>query len=251
MKWMAALCLVTVIGGCQATVPHPHTHEESLKPPPGSNQMLRAPITISDDLEVIISDVVIPPGATVPRHYHPGEEFLYVIEGSAVHVEAGKPDQVLSAGDAYVIPPEAEHAPRGGPDGARAIVFRVHKQGLPERVNIGDEGPIPDTSDLTLRVEPGEISALQTDIQSLPGAHCHAMASPRVMCHAANGREVYVFSEPGSMAHPSALFRGFAVNAEGVPELQERGWSAADPDQAQQFFAAVYAWPDTGGDHQD
>ncbi len=102
-------------------------------PPPGSHQMLRAPITVADGLEVIISDVVIPPNATVPRHYHPGEEFLYVIEGSAVHVEEGKDDRVLSAGDAYVIPPRAIHAPRGGPDGARAIVFRVHVEGADER----------------------------------------------------------------------------------------------------------------------
>ena len=100
--------------------------------------MLRAPITIAEGLEVIISDVVIPPNATVPAHYHPGEEFLYVIEGSAVHVEAGKPDRILKAGDAYVIPPQAEHAPRGGPDGARAIVFRVHKKGQPERILTGE-----------------------------------------------------------------------------------------------------------------
>lgn len=104
------------------------------RPPPGSNEMLRAPITIAEGLEVIISDVVIPPNATVPRHYHPGEEFLYVIAGSAVHVEEGKPDRVLEAGDSYVIPPRAAHAPRGGPQGARAIVFRVHVEGKPERV---------------------------------------------------------------------------------------------------------------------
>ena len=96
--------------------------EATRYPPPGSNQMLRAPLTIADGLEVIISDVVIPPNATVPRHYHPGEEFLYVLDGSAVHVEEGKDDRILSAGDAYVIPPRAIHAPRGGPDGARAIV---------------------------------------------------------------------------------------------------------------------------------
>ncbi len=78
-------------------------------PPPGSNQMLRAPITDADGLEVIISDVVIPPNATVPRHYHPGEEFLYVIEGSAIHIEEGKDDRVLSAGDAYVIPLDREN----------------------------------------------------------------------------------------------------------------------------------------------
>ncbi len=107
-------------------------------PPPGSNQMLRAPLTIADGLEVIISDVVIPPNATVPRHYHPGEEFLYVIEGSAVHVEEGKDDRILSAGDAYVIPPRAIHAPRGGPDGVRAIVFRVHVEGADERTLVAE-----------------------------------------------------------------------------------------------------------------
>lgn len=82
---------------------------------------------------MIISDVVIPPSATVPRHYHPGEEFLYVLKGSAVHVEEGKPDLTRKAGDAYVIPPRAVHAPRGGPEGPRAIVFRVHVDGMEER----------------------------------------------------------------------------------------------------------------------
>jgi quercetin dioxygenase-like cupin family protein len=103
-------------------------------PPPGSNQMLRAPVTVAEGLEVIISDVVIPAGATVPRHYHPGEEFVYVIDGSAVHVEQGKPEQILRAGDAYVIPPRAIHEPRGGPEGARAIVFRLHVEGQDERI---------------------------------------------------------------------------------------------------------------------
>ena len=106
---------------------------------PGSHQMLRAPITVSDGLEVIISDVIIPPGGSVPRHYHPGEEFLYVIEGAAIHVEEGREDQILKAGDSYVILPETEHAPRGGPDGARAIVFRVHVSGQPERILVDEE----------------------------------------------------------------------------------------------------------------
>ena len=114
---LTALASSTLLTACiSVDQQHHHTEPaETLKPPPGSNLMMRAPITISEDLEVIISDVVIPPGAAVPRHFHPGEEFVYVIEGSAVHVEAGQPDQILSAGDAYVIPPQAEHAPRGGP----------------------------------------------------------------------------------------------------------------------------------------
>ena len=134
------LASLLALGAC-VTVHDPHAHGDHQhveRPAPGSNMMLRGPITIAEGLEVIISDVVIPAGATVPRHYHPGEEFIYVIEGSAIHVEEGKPDQTLSAGDAYVIPPEAEHAPRGGPDGARAIVFRVHVEGQPERIPVED-----------------------------------------------------------------------------------------------------------------
>ena len=111
---------------------------EHYTPPPGTNQMLRAPITIADGLEVIISDVVIPPNGKVPRHYHPGEEFIYVIEGSAVHIEEDQPDRILKAGDTYVIPPEAEHSPRGGSEGARAIVFRVHVEGEEERILVDE-----------------------------------------------------------------------------------------------------------------
>lgn len=247
---LIGLGTLAALAAC-VSVEHTHRHAapaEAVKPPPGSNLMMRAPITISDDLEVIISDVVIPAGATVPRHFHPGEEFVYVIEGSAVHVEEGKPDQILSAGDAYVIPPQAEHAPRGGPNGARAIVVRVHKDGLPERINIGETGPIPDQSDLSLRVTAEEVAALKTKALNHQGGHCHALASRAVSCHVAGGREVHVFTEEGAPAHPSALFRGFVTNEDGVAQLQERGWSAADETAATVFFESVNIWPETGGD---
>ncbi len=246
MKRIAGMIVMALALGACVSVDHPH-HEAETRPPPGSNLMLRAPITISDGLEVIVSDVVIPPGATVPRHFHPGEEFVYVIEGSAVHVEAGKPDQVLSAGDGYVIPPEAEHAPRGGPDGARAIVFRVHKDGLPERINVGETGPIPDLQDLSLRASAAGLAELRSKVEGRDDAHCHAMARRAVMCHVANGREVYTFTEVGAPAHPSALFRGFVRAEDGTPQLQERGWSGADETDAAAFFASITMWPETGG----
>ena len=141
MKFFAPLIAAGLLAGCAIAIDnaadstHSHTHSDL---PPGSNEMLRSAIAAADGLEVIISDVIIPAGATVPRHYHPGEEFVYVIEGSAIHVEEGKPDQVLSAGDAMVIPPQARHSPIGGPEGARAIVFRVHTAGSPERILTDD-----------------------------------------------------------------------------------------------------------------
>ena len=141
MKHSAILLAAGLICGCATTTnlaasePHSHAHPAL---PAGSNEMLRSAISAADGLDVIISDVIIPPGAQVPRHYHPGEEFVYIIEGSAVHVEEGKPDQLTEAGQAFVIPPQARHAPIGGPDGARAIVFRVHTAGSPERILTDD-----------------------------------------------------------------------------------------------------------------
>jgi quercetin dioxygenase-like cupin family protein len=86
---------------------------------PGSNEMLRQPLASIEGVEVIVSDVIIPPGSQVPRHYHPGEEIGYLISGLAVHVEEGRPDLHLEPGQAFAIGPEAVHAPRGGPEGAR------------------------------------------------------------------------------------------------------------------------------------
>lgn len=107
--------------------------------PSGSNEMLRTPLTMADGLEVIISDVIIPPNEATPRHYHPGEEFVYILEGSVVHIEEGKPEFVLRAGDAVTLAPEVEHAPRATEEGARVIAFRVHTEGQPERILVDEE----------------------------------------------------------------------------------------------------------------
>ena len=101
---------------------------------PGSNEILRAPLSAANEIEVIISDVVIPANAQVPSHYHPGEEFVYVIEGQAVHVEDGLAEHIVKAGEGLVIQTGKIHAPRTEILPARAVVFRVHKKGEPEKI---------------------------------------------------------------------------------------------------------------------
>jgi quercetin dioxygenase-like cupin family protein len=139
LRLPAAVVLGIILGNVPWVLSHAPSDGAGPDLPPGSNERLRAPLSAAPDLEVIISDVIIPPGGAVPRHYHPGEEFVYVIAGSATHVEEGKADRTLTAGDALVIPPQAVHAPRAGPDGGRAIVFRVHVKGQPERI------PVPES----------------------------------------------------------------------------------------------------------
>lgn len=48
-------------------------------------------------------------GGAAPRHTHPGEEFVYVIEGTATFALAGRPVLSIKAGDSFVIPPDTPH----------------------------------------------------------------------------------------------------------------------------------------------
>ena len=60
--------------------------------------------------EVIQALVEIPPGGAAPRHSHPGEELVYVVEGVLEYALDGRPPVTLKAGDVLFIPYGAIHA---------------------------------------------------------------------------------------------------------------------------------------------
>ncbi len=67
--------------------------------------------------------------STTPKHYHPGGEFGFVLEG-VVSVEAdGKASSTLSAGDSFYQPPGEWHIISTGAVGAKTVVFRVVQKG--------------------------------------------------------------------------------------------------------------------------
>lgn len=49
--------------------------------------------------EVVQTIVELAPGTTAPRHTHPGEEIIYVLEGTWEYTVEGKPPVTLKAGD--------------------------------------------------------------------------------------------------------------------------------------------------------
>ena len=59
--------------------------------------------------EGVLVLAVLAPGGTSVRHTHPGEEFGYVLEGTATFEIAGQPAQVLKPGDSFFIPPNMPH----------------------------------------------------------------------------------------------------------------------------------------------
>jgi quercetin dioxygenase-like cupin family protein len=75
--------------------------------------------------EVIQNRVEISPEAQAIRHRHPGEEIIYVIEGSLEYQIDGKETRTYSAGEALMVPAETVHAVRG--DGTELATYVVEK----------------------------------------------------------------------------------------------------------------------------
>jgi quercetin dioxygenase-like cupin family protein len=56
--------------------------------------------------EVIQNRVELGPEAPAIRHKHPGEEIIYVLEGSLEYRIDGQPAQTYGAGEALIVPAE-------------------------------------------------------------------------------------------------------------------------------------------------
>ena len=73
--------------------------------------------------------VEVAPGTASPRHTHPGEEIIYVLEGLLEYQAEGQPTATLKAGDVLFIPAGTIHAARnvGTGRGAELATYIVEK----------------------------------------------------------------------------------------------------------------------------
>jgi len=67
--------------------------------------------------EVIQNRVDIDSDAPAIRHWHPGEEVIYVVAGTLEYEIDGEPTQTVSAGEALTVPAERVHSVRNVGDG--------------------------------------------------------------------------------------------------------------------------------------
>ena len=79
--------------------------------------------------EVVQVIVELEPGTTAPKHSHPGEEIIYVLEGTWEYTLDGKAPVVLRAGDVLFIPAGVIHSARnvGTSRGAELATYIVEK----------------------------------------------------------------------------------------------------------------------------
>ena len=108
-KWATVSGLI-LIGGIVAAAISDHTlyaaDKKEVYVPPGAQKqaLVNEPLRGADGQQITIDHYSLPPGWVGGRHYHSGPVYVYVLEGSFIMDEQGKPTQTLGAGSVYKEP---------------------------------------------------------------------------------------------------------------------------------------------------
>ena len=83
--------------------------------------------------EVILYIADLVPGGVAGRHFHPGPEVAYVLEGTLIVEPDGKPPLTLKKGDSFHNPAKAVHNAKNGSTSAPAkvLVVLIGEKGAP------------------------------------------------------------------------------------------------------------------------
>lgn len=95
-RWFAAALLIV------------STASTALADEPKRTVLKRADLT-GTNMEIIVSTLEIPPGNTIAKHTHPGEEAVYVLEGATLQFPDGR-EVSRPAGEAGVNVRDVPHA---------------------------------------------------------------------------------------------------------------------------------------------
>lgn len=82
--------------------------------------------------EAVQARAEIEPGASVPKHTHPGDEVAYVLDGQLTLEVDGKPPATLKTGDVFFIPSGQAHAVKNvGKSQAKILATYIVEKGKP------------------------------------------------------------------------------------------------------------------------
>jgi quercetin dioxygenase-like cupin family protein len=125
MKRGPALAALTIVAGSGSPLP-------AQPRPAGTTRvdLQRRDLSIPGR-EALQARVEFAPGASFPRHTHPGEEIIYVLTGTLEYEVAGKP-VTLKGGDVLFVPAGTVHAARNvGTTPAAELATYVLEKGKP------------------------------------------------------------------------------------------------------------------------
>ncbi|HEX8667019.1 MAG TPA: cupin domain-containing protein [Allosphingosinicella sp.] len=114
MSSVTALAFALLFAAAPATA----TSTSTAQPGIGRTDLSRN--DLSDGREALQVLVAFGPGAAAAPHSHPGEELVYVVDGSIEYRIEGRPSVTLEGGDTLFIPTGAVHSARNVGSGRAA-----------------------------------------------------------------------------------------------------------------------------------
>ena len=95
--------------------------------------LLKTDLAGIEGKEGVVVLAELAPGAATGKHYHPGDELLYVLEGSLILEQEGKPPVTLKVGDVAHNPAKLPHNGKNTSTTApaKAVVVYVVEKGQP------------------------------------------------------------------------------------------------------------------------
>lgn len=96
-------------------------------------ELLRTDLAGMEGKEGIMYVADLAPGAVAGKHFHPGLEMAYILEGALLLEPDGQPPQTFKAGEAFVNPAkhvhDAKNASANAP--AKVLVVLIGEKGQP------------------------------------------------------------------------------------------------------------------------
>jgi quercetin dioxygenase-like cupin family protein len=118
MKTISVVALVAIIVGCSS--------EEQ----PGTRRVdLQRHDLSMKGREVVQVRVEFDPGYVAPKHWHHGEEIIYILEGTLEYYVEGRPATIYRPGDVLIVPAKTIHSVKnvGSGNGAELATYIVEK----------------------------------------------------------------------------------------------------------------------------
>jgi quercetin dioxygenase-like cupin family protein len=101
-------------------------------------ELLRTGLEGVEGKEAVVYTAELVPGAVAGRHYHPGHEVGYVLEGSLILEREGMPTVTFQAGQVFHNPSkiihDAKNASMTAP--AKVLVFLLSEKGQPLAISV-------------------------------------------------------------------------------------------------------------------
>ena len=135
--WMLTLTLVVGIAiGVMGT--HVLNAQYAQQEPVKRTTLLKVDLAGIEGKEVRMRLTEIAPGATSPKHYHPGQVFGYILEGSMLFEAEGQPPVTRAAGEAFHEPPKQVHSAKNASQTVpvKVLAFAIAERGQPDTIPV-------------------------------------------------------------------------------------------------------------------